>query len=66
MEGTSRRRQPALSLQREFAGSRLEEQVLIQAFELVVPALRQDLVENEFWRTEVDNPPVNPLRTQGA
>jgi hypothetical protein len=66
MEGSSHRRQPTLSLQREFAGSRLEEQILMRAFELVIPAFRLDLVEEELSSTEADKPLVNPLRSQGA
>lgn len=66
MEGSRHRRQPALSLHREFAGSRLEEQILKQAFELVMPARRHDRVEDEQPKAEADHPPVNPLRSQGA
>jgi hypothetical protein len=40
MDGSNRGRQPALELKREFAGSRLEEQVLIRAFELAIPVAR--------------------------
>jgi hypothetical protein len=61
MEGSSRRRHPTLFLQREFAGSRLEEQILMRAFELVIPAFRLDVVEDELSSTEADKPPVDPL-----
>lgn len=39
MEGTTRRRKPPLTVQREFAGSRLEEQILSRLYELAVPVL---------------------------
>lgn len=41
MDGSSRGRQPALELERDFAGSRLEEQILIRVFELLVPVVRR-------------------------
>lgn len=37
----SGRESPAMHVQRDFAGSRLEKQVMIQAYELVVPVTRQ-------------------------
>jgi hypothetical protein len=67
MEGLRHRRQPpALSLQREFAGSRLEEQILKQAFELVMPAQRLDREQDEPVKAEADHPQANLLRSQGA
>jgi hypothetical protein len=41
MEDTGRQRQFLLPLQREFVVSRLEEQILIRVFELVIPIHRQ-------------------------
>lgn len=66
MEGSSRRRSPALSVQREFAGSRLEEQIVRQAFELVVPNHRLEEVEAEPSTHKAGRPPVNATRSQGA
>ena len=40
VDGVSRVEKPAMDVQREFLGSRLEEQVMIQAYELVVPVIR--------------------------
>lgn len=39
MEETTRCRKPPLTVQREFAGSRLEEQILSRLYELAVPVL---------------------------
>lgn len=66
MEGTSWRRQPALSLQREFAGSRLEEQILRRAFALVIPALPQESIDVEPCNNEAERPPVHTTCCQGA
>jgi hypothetical protein len=41
MEETSHRRQPPLKVVREFAGSRLEQQVRIRTYELAAPVLRK-------------------------
>lgn len=43
MDGLSRSRQGPLAVQREFAGSRLEEQILIRTYELVVPTVRRSV-----------------------
>jgi hypothetical protein len=43
MEGSRRSRQPPLDVEREFAGSRLEEQILVRTYELVVPVIRHSL-----------------------
>jgi hypothetical protein len=43
MEGSVRGRQFSLEIQRDFASSRLEEQILIRVFELVTPAIRRTL-----------------------
>jgi hypothetical protein len=47
MEGSVLGRRFSLEVQRDFAGSRLEEQILIRVFELVTPAIRRALGENE-------------------
>jgi hypothetical protein len=41
MDGTERGRKPPLEVRREFTSSRLEAQVLTQAYELVVPVIRR-------------------------
>jgi hypothetical protein len=41
MEETSHGRQPPLKVVREFAASRLEQQVLIRSYELAAPVLRK-------------------------
>lgn len=66
MEGSRRHRQPTVSLHREFAGSRLEEQILVRAFELVLPSLRRDLPTREGTDLDADKPPLNPVQSQGA
>jgi hypothetical protein len=40
MEEARRRRQPALKVERAFAGSRLEQQILMRVDELAAPILR--------------------------
>jgi len=66
MDGSIARQQPTLSLQQEFAGSRLEKQILIRAFELVMPAQRHDRVADEQSSIETDGSQVNPLQSKGA
>ena len=41
MEETSRGRQPPLKIERVFARSRLEPQILVRAYELAAPILRK-------------------------
>lgn len=41
MDGTKRGRRPPLEVRREFTTSRLEVQVLTQAYELIVPVIRR-------------------------
>ena len=41
MDGSGRGRQPPLQVVREFAGFRLEQQVLVRVYELVVPEIRR-------------------------
>jgi hypothetical protein len=66
MEGLHRRRQSPLPLHREFAGSRLEEQILKRVFELVLPACRLDRAAYELPKAEADQPQAHPFRSQGA
>jgi hypothetical protein len=41
MEETSRGRRPPLKIERAFAGSRLEQQILVRAYELAAPIIRK-------------------------
>jgi hypothetical protein len=66
MEGSSRRRQPALSLHREFVGSRLEEQILKQAFALVMAVHRSERMDDQPTKSAADHPSVSPVRFPGA
>jgi len=43
MNGTSRVGKPPVEVRREFVGCRLESQVLIQAYLLVVPGVRRPM-----------------------
>jgi hypothetical protein len=47
MDGSRRGRQPPLEVQRDSAGSRLEEQILIRVFELVVPVICRSLTQDQ-------------------
>jgi hypothetical protein len=47
MDGSSRGWRLPLELRREFASSRLEEQILIRVFELVVPVIRRGWRDDE-------------------
>ena len=66
MEGANRRRQPVISLHREFTGSRLEEQILKRAFELVLPIYHRESVADERSQAEADSTPGHSRRSQGA
>jgi hypothetical protein len=52
MEGMTRVKESAVCVERCFAASRLEKQVLAAAYELVIPLLRQPLTGTppERWR----------------
>lgn len=57
MEETSRGRQPPLKVEREFAGSRLEQQILVRAYELASPIIRtrmSPVPSNESFDQPVD------------
>jgi hypothetical protein len=43
MDDERRRKEPPLEIRREFAGGRLETQVLMQAYERVVPVIRRPI-----------------------
>jgi hypothetical protein len=52
MNGTSRVGKPPVEVRREFVGWRLESQVLIQAYLLVVPAVRRPIVTTRMSSAE--------------
>jgi hypothetical protein len=66
MDGSSRGRQSALELRREFAGSRLEEQILIRVFELVVPVIRRGWTDDERSATGQSNEEFTSPLAKGA
>ena len=66
MEGRVQGRQFALEIQRDFAGSRLEEQILIRVFELVTPAIRRTLLENEESGSTSLTKAVHSILAKGA
>ncbi len=66
MEDTRRRRSVSLSLHREFTGSRLERQILMRAFALVIPTDRSDPSDEEPNEAAQDQRFANPSRSQGG
>jgi hypothetical protein len=66
MEGSNRRRQTAVSLYRQFTGSRLEEQILKRAFELVLPVYHLERGEDEQPKAEANSTPGHSRQSQGA
>ena len=66
MDGSSRGRQPPLELRREFADSRLEEQILIRVFEMVVPAIRCGLKDDQRSMPGPSNEQFNSSSAKGA
>jgi len=66
MEGSVQGRRFSLVVQRDFAGSRLEEQILIRVFELITPTIRRTLGENEEPGTTSLAEQVNSVLVKGA
>jgi hypothetical protein len=66
MEGSNNRRPSAVSLYREFTGSRLEEQILKRAFELVLPIHHLEPRANEQRQAEANSTSGHSHQTQGA
>jgi hypothetical protein len=62
MEGSRRGRQPPLDVQREFAGSRLEERILVCTYELVVPVIRRSLDVERHRAAAARNAPSQRLK----
>lgn len=52
MEGSRRRRKPPLEVERGFANSRLERQILVRVYELVVPVVRRSLSDQSSHATD--------------
>lgn len=48
MEGSRRRQSPPLGVERGFANSRLERQILIRVYELVAPIVRRSLADESL------------------
>jgi hypothetical protein len=66
MEGPGSGRRVSLEIQREFAGSRLEEQILIRAFELVAPAIRRTLTQDDQMASAWDAEHFHSVLAKGA
>jgi hypothetical protein len=64
MEGSVLGRRFSLEVQRDFAGSRLEEQILIRVFELLTPVFRSSPRKNEQPRLVAER--VHSISAKGA
>lgn len=54
MEGLRRRRKSALEVEREFVRSRLEPQILVRVYELVVPVICRNLTGEQLTGAKKD------------
>jgi hypothetical protein len=61
----SRRRNSPLALQREFTDSRLEKQILMRAFALLIPLDGSEPIDEPAWKTDADPCPNMGTRSQG-
>jgi len=66
MDGSSRGWQVPLQLRQEFAGSRLEEQILVRVFELVVPVSRYGRGDDKRSGIGQDHEQFNRSFAKGA
>lgn len=66
MEGSCRCREGALLLQQEFIASRLEKQILMRAFALIVPVDGSEPIGEEPGQAAADQPLVVTVRSQGV
>lgn len=72
MDGRKRGGKPPLKVRREFASSRLEAQVLTQAYELIVPVVRRPVpTARPLWdlidaRPEESSSTCHRTMAQGA
>ena len=63
MDGTERGREPTLEVRREFTTSRLEKQLLTQAYELIVPVIRRPMpAARTLWDLIEEQPVEIPPR----
>jgi hypothetical protein len=60
MEGNPRRPKPPLPVRREFAGSRIEQQILARVYELALPVVRRataaDALQTQESASDQDHP----------
>lgn len=61
MDGLDTGRRPPMELRQEFAISRLEKQILIRAFELVVPVIRRSCDDEQSTTGPSDEQFNRPL-----
>jgi len=66
MEDLRRRCNATLALQREFTGSRLERQILMRAFALLVPADGWEPIAVEPGKADANQPLVITVCNQGG
>ena len=67
MEGFRRSRMPLVDVEREFARSRLERQILVRVYELVLPAVCRSMVnESSTAATVGDDREMSARLTEGA
>jgi len=67
MEGSRRRREPPVDVEREFARSRLEQQILVRVYELVLPVVRRSLGNpSSHAATGGDDREMSARLTKGA
>jgi len=69
MDDENRRERPPLEVRREFSGNRLDAQVLMQAYERVVPVIRRPIPRTLTLWDLVDEPAgatQSPYLAQGA
>lgn len=68
MEGSRRQRQLPLEVERGFANSRLERQLLVRVYELVVPVVRRSLADEppRVADREADDRQVSARLRKGA
>jgi hypothetical protein len=66
MDDSRRRRNTPLALQREFTDSRLEKQILMRAFAMLVPLDGSEPIDEPASKTNADPCPNRGTRSQGG
>jgi hypothetical protein len=66
MDDSRRRRNTPLALQREFTDSRLEKQILMRAFAMLVPLDGFEPIDEPARKTDADPCPNMGTRSQGG